>query len=90
MEMCGKCEFCGNESDQRSDDQVICTRCSDVITRELWRLKENEPAAHAYKRAHELCRLYGKIDRLNDENEALKKEIEKLIKERNLHHGEMR
>ena len=75
MEMCGKCEFCGNESDAASDDHVICSRCSEVITRELWRLKDNEPAAHAYKRAHELCRLLGKIDRLQDENEALKKEI---------------
>ena len=83
MKMCGKCEFCGNESDAASGDHIICTRCTEVITRELWRLKDDETAAHAYKRAHELCRLYGKIDRLLDENEALKKEIETLYKRGN-------
>ena len=72
----GKCEFCGRESNQRSDESVICTRCIDIITNQLWQLKEEEPAKKAYKRAAEICKLRGRIDQLREENEALRNEVD--------------
>ena len=82
----GKCEFCGRESNQRSDESVICTRCTDIITTELWRLKEDEPAKNAYERAAEICKLRGKIEQLREENDALRDEVaayKKIIKKEN-------
>ena len=71
----GKCEFCGCESNQRSEENVICTRCTDIITTELWRLKDDEPAKNAYRRAAQICKLRGKIAKLREENDALRDEI---------------
>ena len=79
----GKCEICGEESDQSFGtggphlrEHICCSRCKEILETELLALDDNEPAGKAYDRAKNRALLKSRI-RARDQI------IEELRNERN-------
>ena len=64
MSNIGKCEICGEESDQSFGtggphlrEHICCSRCKEILERELLALDDNEPASTIPRLVLLFCRL---------------------------------
>lgn len=84
MSNIGKCEICGEESDQSFGtggphlrEHICCSRCKEILERELLALDDNEPAGKAYDRAKIRASLKARIRARDQRIEELERAAEK-------------
>ena len=84
MSNIGKCEICGEESDQSFGtggphlrEHICCSRCKEILERELLALDDNEPAGKAYDRAKIRALLKTRIRARDQRIEELERAAEK-------------
>lgn len=84
MSNIGKCEICGEESDQSFGtggphlrEHICCSRCKEILERELLALDDNELAGKAYDRAKIRALLKARIRARDQRIEELERAAEK-------------